>query len=172
MPLHHLCVRGLLLWSLLLGACAPATLGPHRTGALRPTLDRLLDDWHQAAARADAQAYFGKLTRGAVFIGTDASERWTREQFQGKYAGHFRRGKAWTFRPLRRHMMISEGGDTAWFDEQLTSKHMGQVRGSGVLVRTAAGWRIAHYVLSFAVPNALARQLSQKIAAHGKSTKP
>ncbi|MBS9766494.1 MAG: nuclear transport factor 2 family protein [Flavobacteriaceae bacterium] len=40
----------------------------------------------------------------------------------------------------------------AWFDELLDT-WMGICRGSGVLEKTAKGWKIRHYVLSVTVPN-------------------
>ena len=42
----------------------------------------VLDDFHAAAAQADEARYFGHLDDKAVFLGTDASERWTKAQFQ------------------------------------------------------------------------------------------
>ena len=41
-----------------------------------------LDAWHEAAARSDEAAYFELMTRDAVFLGTDAMERWTCEQLR------------------------------------------------------------------------------------------
>ncbi|WP_312685611.1 nuclear transport factor 2 family protein, partial [Brevundimonas nasdae] len=37
----------------------------------------VVDQMHQAAARADGPAYFETFTPDARFIGTDATERWT-----------------------------------------------------------------------------------------------
>lgn len=39
-------------------------------------INTVLDGWHLAAANADFEAYFGKMTKDAVFIGTDAMENW------------------------------------------------------------------------------------------------
>ena len=49
----------------------------------------------------------------------------------------------------------------------LDTEKLGELRGSGVAHRTGEGWRIAHYVLSVPVPNALLPELVAKIAAHG-----
>jgi len=39
------------------------------------------------------------------------------------------------------------------FDEKLRNERYGEVRGTGVLRRTDAGWKIAHYSMTFLVPN-------------------
>ena len=44
--------------------------------------EAVIDRMHQAASRADGQAYFALFTPDARFIGTDATERWTLEQFK------------------------------------------------------------------------------------------
>lgn len=114
---------------------------------------RVLDDWHDAAARADEERYFAHFAEGAVFLGTDGAERWTVPQFRAYAHPHFAKGKAWTMRATRRE--ITFRGDTAWFDEDLESAGLGAVRGSGVLVRDprSGAWKIAQYNLSVPIPN-------------------
>ena len=124
----------------------------------------LLDSWHAAAATADEARYFEMLLPDAVFIGTDASERWDRQAFKEYARPHFEKGKAWTFRPLERHIELAPGGHIAWFDERLDSPHMGEVRGSGVLLKRNGDWRIAHYVLSVPIPNEKFEAVKQAIA--------
>ncbi len=111
----------------------------------------LLDDWHQAASVGDAPRYFGYFTPDAVFLGTDATERWTLAEFQEYASPHFEDGHGWTMTPVRREIVVKESH--AYFDEDLESEGLGPVRGSGVLHRTPEGWAIAHYVLSFTIPN-------------------
>jgi ketosteroid isomerase-like protein len=112
----------------------------------------VLDDWHDAAAHADEARYFGHFAEGAVFLGTDGTERWTLPEFRAYAHPHFARGKAWAFRATRREVTFS--GDTAWFDEDLDTPHLGPARGTGVLVRDASGqWKIAQYNLSVPIPN-------------------
>ena len=53
-------------------------------------IDALLDGFHQAAANSDFDDYFSRFTDDGMFLGTDASERWTVEQFQ-QYAKPVRR---------------------------------------------------------------------------------
>ncbi len=121
-------------------------------GAVDAEVARVLDDWHDAAARADEARYFGHFAEGAVFLGTDGKERWTVPEFRAYAHPHFAKGKAWTFRSVRREITFS--GNTAWFDEDLDTPHLGPARGSGVLVRDAAGtWKIAQYNLSIPIPN-------------------
>jgi len=150
-------------WTIVVGAvalfCAPA---PASVGEI----DRFINAWHNAAARADADAYFGAMTEDCVFIGTDATERWTREQLREWAAQYFEGDSAWVFRSTQRNIMLASGGQLAWFDEQLDSPHMGAVRGTGIVVKTNAGWKMKHYTLSFAVPNALADELVMRIAEH------
>ena len=39
-------------------------------------INKVLDNWHLAAANADFEAYFGNMTKEGVFLGTDAMENW------------------------------------------------------------------------------------------------
>lgn len=113
-------------------------------------IETVLNDWHKAAGEANFDAYFGLMAPDAVFIGTDATEYWEGEAFKVFAKPYFDRGKAWNFTPLERHVYIN--GDLAWFDELLETQ-MGICRGSGVLKNVNGVWKIAHYVLSIAVPN-------------------
>ncbi len=127
-------------------------------------VEALLDGFHAAAASADGATYFGSLTDDAVFIGTDATERWTRAEFEAFAAPYFERDSAWTYRPLARHVTMAPGGRLAWFDERLHNDKYGETRGSGVVVREGKRWRIAQYVLSFAVPNEVSGEVVGIIA--------
>ncbi|QDU86041.1 hypothetical protein Pla163_31900 [Planctomycetes bacterium Pla163] len=125
----------------------------------------LLDRLHDAAARADGPAYFDTYTADAIFIGTDASERWTMDEFRAYARPAFEAGRGWTYAAVERHVRVAAGGDVAWFDERLENAKYGDCRGSGVCVRTADGWRVAHYVLSFPVPNDAAAAVVELIRA-------
>jgi hypothetical protein len=59
--------------------------------------------------------------------------------------------------------VIRDVGVAGRFDEMLENESYGTCRGSGVLVRTAAGWRIVQYNLSFLIPNDLAREITALI---------
>ena len=125
----------------------------------------VLDRFHEAAARADGETYFSLFAEGAVFIGTDAAERWTVADFRVYAEPHFSKGQGWTYVPGERHIYMAPGGNVAWFDEILGNEKYGTSRGTGVLVRTAAGWRIAQYHLTFPIPNDLAAELTARIKA-------
>ncbi len=118
----------------------------------KEVVTNVLDAWHQAAADADFKAYFSKMTEDGVFVGTDAMENWKNAKFKEFSKPYFDKGKAWSFKGLQRNIYFNTTMDVAWFDELLDTQ-MKLCRGSGVLKKTDEGWKIAHYVLSIAVPN-------------------
>ena len=132
-----------------------------------PEVHATLDAFHRAASEADYDGYMGLFSDGAVFLGTDATERWTREEFAEYVAAAFGRGRGWTYTTTARWVRVSADGSTAWFDETLVNDNLGDTRGSGVLVRTSDGWRIAHYNLTIPIPNALAREVVERIRSSG-----
>jgi SnoaL-like protein len=112
---------------------------------------RELDGFHDAAARADEERYFAHFAPDGVFLGTDARERWDVPSFRAYAHPYFARGKAWSFRGVRRR--VAARGDVAWFEEDLETQNLGPARGSGVMVRSGDRWLIEQYVLSVVVPN-------------------
>jgi ketosteroid isomerase-like protein len=134
-------------------------------------IERVLKSFHKAAANADSQAYFNLLTADAVFLGTDATERWEKPAFKAFVEPHFSKGSGWTYTPTEQNISLSEDGETAFFDELLMNENYGQCRGSGMLRLTEKGWKIAQYNLSIPLPNALAKDVVATIAEHEKSTK-
>ncbi|WP_291270888.1 nuclear transport factor 2 family protein [Geothrix sp.] len=123
----------------------------------------VLDDWHRAAAQADGARYFSHLAEGAMFLGTDATERWPKAAFQAWAHPIFLRGRAWSFRATRRTITLSEDGRTAWFDEDLDTPNLGPARGTGVLTRAKDRWLIRQYNLSVPIPNALMKAVKAQI---------
>lgn len=123
-------------------------------------IDQLLDDWHLAAANADFDSYFDKMTHDGVFIGTDATENWQNKAFKTFSKPYFDKGKAWSFTAVERNIYINKTKDFAWFDELLDTQ-MKLCRGSGVVQKENGQWKIAHYVLSIAVPNENVMELIQ-----------
>ncbi|MTI31580.1 nuclear transport factor 2 family protein, partial [Xanthovirga aplysinae] len=111
-----------------------------------------LDSWHRAAAKADSLGYFGKIAQDGIYLGTDAGERWTRDEFWAFAKPYFEKGKAWDFKATKRNIEISSEGEYAWFDELLNT-WMGTCRGSGVLKKEGGQWIIQHYNLTLTVPN-------------------
>jgi uncharacterized protein (TIGR02246 family) len=128
----------------------------------------VIDDWHAAAAAADEDRYFGHMTDDAVFLGTDATERWTKQQFREYAHPHFVKGKAWSFRSVRRAISFSKDGRVAWFDEDLATPNLGPSRGSGVLVFDGKAWKIAQYNLSVPIPNGVFADVKKIIEAAPK----
>ncbi|MDO9262210.1 MAG: nuclear transport factor 2 family protein [Flavobacteriaceae bacterium] len=111
-----------------------------------------LNQWHKDVAESNFEAYFGKMSQNSIFIGTDASENWTVQQFKDFSKPYFDQKKTWDFKPLERHIYFSSKEDIAWFDELLDT-WMGVCRGSGVLSKINGEWKIEHYVLSVVIPN-------------------
>lgn len=146
----------------LLGACASA---PRPAPADHPA-NRVISQLHDAASQADGDRYFSLFADDAIFLGTDPEERWTLAQFRNYAEPHFSRGEGWTYHETWRHTTIAADGRTAWFDEELANDSYGRCRGSGVLIRTPAGWRIAQYNLTIPIPNDLARDTAQRIRDH------
>ena len=72
----------------------------------KQNISKLIDEWHKAAATANFEAYFGKMTSDAVFIGTDASENWQLEAFKTFSKPYFDKGKAWSFSAVERNIYL------------------------------------------------------------------
>ncbi len=115
-------------------------------------VNQLVDLWHKAASEANFKQYFDVMADDAIFIGTDATEYWNKQEFENYAKPHFDKGKAWSFTTLERRIYFDSTGNTAWFDELLDTQ-MKICRGSGVLVKTGGRWKIKHYVLSMTIPN-------------------
>jgi hypothetical protein len=130
----------------------PSTLARDRP-AVEAAVNAVLDDWHDAAADADFARYFGHLADDSIFLGTDATERWTKAAFEAYARPAFEKGKAWTFRAKRRAILVTPDGSHAWFDEDLDTLGLGPARGSGVLALRGEKWIILHYNLTITVPN-------------------
>ena len=148
-------------------ATAPAAVAPV-TPEEAHAVARTLDSLHDAAARGDGPAYFAHFTPEAMFIGTDVSERWTLPEFRAYAQPVFARGRGWTYRARTRsvHLAPIPCRCVAWFDEVLDSESYGTTRGSGVLMRGPDGWKVAQYVLSFPIPNDLAKEMTGRIKAY------
>lgn len=129
-------------------------------------VDDVLTRFHQAASEANGDAYFALLHKDSIFIGTDAKERWSKQQFKGYALPIFNQGRGWTYHSRDRHIMFSADNKTAWFDEMLDHKKYGECRGTGVLVLTSDGWQIMQYHLTFPIPNEIVDELLDRIIAH------
>lgn len=126
-------------------------------------IDTVLTAFHTAAADADGATYFSILSDDAIYIGTDASERWTVDEFKAFTEPYFSKGRGWTYTATERNIVVARGGRVAWFDEILVNDTYGVCRGTGVLVEENGVWRIAQYHLTFPIPNDLAREFTSRI---------
>lgn len=113
-------------------------------------INETVDSWHLAASQANFDSYFNLMTSDAIFIGTDATENWKLREFKEFSKPFFDKGKAWSFTTLERN--VYSANSIVYFDELLDTQ-MGICRGSGVLKMENGTYKIAHYVLSIAVPN-------------------
>lgn len=115
-------------------------------------LDLFMDEWHLAAARADAEGFFGKMAADAIYIGTDVSERWLRDELRIWAKSAFESNSAWTFTAKARNWQFLSS-DLAIADEVLET-WMGLCRSTVVLKKNGPKeWKIHHYQLSVTVPN-------------------
>ena len=126
-------------------------------------VNAFVDEWQDDAAHA-RMAYFDKMAKDGVYIGTDRTELWKRDEFKAWAKKYFDRKSAWSFKATRRNVYASGDGSIIWFDELLDTPNMGPCMASGVIRKTAKGFEIVHYQLSMAVPNELADQVTKLIA--------
>ena len=126
---------------------------PKSNDNVKSEINLILDNWHKAAAEANFNNYFNAMSEDAIYIGTDATENWNKQEFIKFAKPYFDRGRAWNFTALERNVYFSSDMKTVWFDELLNTQ-MKICRGSGVLVLDEKGnWKIKHYVLSMTIPN-------------------
>jgi len=138
----------LFLVMLGLGSC----MKPPSPSHSRLEINLLLNNWHKAAASADEAVFFGSMSKDAIYLGTDKTERWTKSDFQKWSKQFFDRDSAWSFTPKDRTVYFSPDGKTAWFEELLDT-WMGVCRGSGVLEYSKEGWKLSHYNLALLIDN-------------------
>jgi len=126
-------------------------------------IQAVLDGFHAAASRADEAGYLALLAPDAVFLGTDAGERWAGETYRAFIHSYFSRGIGWTYAPSQRSVDIAADGRTAWFHEQLENESYGVCRGTGVLQLRDGEWQIEQYNLTIPIPNELAGEIVARI---------
>lgn len=148
--------RLLLACSLLL--CAFVA---HADPALKKRVNAFVDRWHDDAAHS-RMAYFDKIAKDGVYIGTDKTEHWRRDEFKAWAKPYFKRKSAWAFKAQRRNVYFSGDRSIIWFDEVLDTQ-MGVCQASGVMRRKGERFEIVHYQLSMAVPNGVGGQVTRLI---------
>ncbi|RHY03922.1 hypothetical protein DYB25_002757 [Aphanomyces astaci] len=142
-------------------------------------VDALLDAFHQGAAEANLQQYFGCFHPDGRFLGTDATENWHVNAFFDWSLPHFKAGEGWIFRPIRGSRKVTYYPNESTpsfcaFDELVEShQFVATSRGSGSLVFDSdkRTWLVAQYHLSFPIPNDLAVHITKKISLFESSTK-
>lgn len=140
------------------------SIAAHTHSDDQPTqqVSALLDGLHTAASQANLDKYLGSFTATGVFMGTDDWERWTRPVTLDNYVSErFAGGTGWTYEPVERNLIFSEDHNTAWFDEIIVSKKWGRFRGTGTVIKVDGHWKIAHYAMSFLVPNEVWEKVSE-----------
>lgn len=141
------------------------------------SVELLLDCFNRAAAEANLVEYFGCFAQNGRFLGTDATENWSVDEFYAYSKPHFDIGKGWTYVPrlASRNINIQYGPDGsplfASFDELLDSPSFkATCRGSGTAVYSPSSksWLVFSYHLTFPTPNDIAKKLCLEIAAFEK----
>lgn len=163
----RLTLRIILAFSLL-SACAGTACVAQ---AQHPDIQNFIDTWHKAAATANGDVFFGSIAEDGIYIGTDKTERWTKQQFIAFAKPYFDKGSAWDFKPYDRDLHVTSDGKSAWFSELLTT-WMGVCRGSGILVKEKGRWQLKQYHLSVTVPNDLIRDFITLVENFEKKDKP
>lgn len=137
---------------------------PAKEAETRKQVNAFIDEWHDDAAHARL-AYFDKMARDGIYIGTDKTELWNRDQFKAWARRYFERKSAWAFKAIKRNVYMSDDAKFIWFDELLDTQ-MGVCQASGVIRKTGKGYEILHYQLSMAVPNEVGGKVTQLIKEH------
>lgn len=146
----------------IIACILPLSVSADKDDSDKVKASKLLDHLHTFAATGNWDAYFPLFAKGAVFVGTDASENWS----LGEFEAFARRYKGWTYVMTQRSIRFSKDKKVAWFHELLTNTSYGTTRGTGTLLKSDQGWKIAQYSLTIPVPNAIAKKVTQDIAAY------
>jgi hypothetical protein len=119
----------------------------------------ILDSLNSTAKNVQFEKYFSLFDKNAVFMGTDAKERWGKNEFMIWAKPYFENGKTWKFETIDRHIYFSSDNNIAWFDERLKTQ-MKLCRGSGVLIKVNNEWKIVQYNLSMSIPNEINKNVT------------
>lgn len=154
-------MKRFLLVCLLSFASLTVCAQPDSDSALKQQASAFVDAWHDDAANA-RPAFFDKIAKDGVYIGTDKKELWKRDDFKAWAKQAFERPAAWVFKPLKRNVYVSADKSVIWWDELLDTQ-MGICRASGVLHKAGSSFEIDHYQLSIAVPNGISEKVISTI---------
>lgn len=143
-------------------ASLSAMAQPDPDAALKQQVNAFVDSWHDDAANS-RPAFFDKIARDGVYIGTDKRELWKRDDFKAWAKKAFERPTAWAFKPLQRNVYVAPDKTVIWFDELLDTQ-MGICRATGILHKSGSSFEIDHYQLSIAVPNEISSKVISTIS--------
>ena len=133
-------------------------------------IHQLLDGFHLAATNSDYDDYFSRFSQDGVFLGTDAAERWSLEEFKEYAKPAFDGGRGWTYEVMERNIVLGETRNPAWFDEVLFKERLGRCRCTGVVIKSDNDWKVAYYSLTLLIPNEIAVDIGQQtIEQDGKA---
>ncbi|MDG1721227.1 MAG: nuclear transport factor 2 family protein [Bacteroidia bacterium] len=149
------------IFLIVLGSCSNS-LQNNKLDDLEDTIHKLIDQWHRDAANADLNAYVGFMDSACIYVGTDATEKWSKDEFGEFCKPYFDKKKTWDFKSHDRTINISSDQNTAWFYEILQT-HMGTCRGSGTLEYKNNQWKLQQYILSLAIPNEDMNEVKQVV---------
>lgn len=127
-----------------------------------------LDALHSSASAADGAAFFERLDPDVVWIGSAASDRWTRTGLQALATPLFEAGEGWTVTARARQVWLAPDpcDCLAWADEELESDVFSTAVGNALMRRGEDGeWRVWRYALTYPIPNDLARDMTDEIKA-------
>ena len=133
------------LFALSLVAVFPAS-------ARGDSVDAVLDALHAAGAASDPAAFLMQLAPDAVVLGMHGSGKLAGAALHGHVNGRFAAGDGWSYHSTGRTTRYSTDRNMAWFTESLQDSGGGHSWGSGVLIVTVTGWKIAQYALTGPLP--------------------
>lgn len=138
--------------SLYSGALKPKFTNSAGNSGSYAGLNDLMNKWHNDVATFQFDAYFDFMSDDFIFLGTDPTERWTKNEFYDFCKPYFEKKSTWDFKTNWRNWYMNDREDVAWFEESLDT-WMEECRGSGVLKRENGIWKIAHYNLTVLIEN-------------------
>ena len=134
---------GALLWGFAVTMLALAQASP----------DAALDALHKAGADANSAAFEALLAPDVVFLGVEGAARLEGQSARDFFSEHLMQGNAWAYRSMEKETRQSTDGSVAWFDETLQHDQLGRGRGTGVLILSSEGWKLAQYNLIVPLPS-------------------
>ena len=138
------------------------------TDQAKKSIEKLLVRCRAAAAKADGKEYFACFDTEGIFFGTDPTERFTFPELKAFLGPYFEKGTGWKREVSDRHVYVGSNNQIGWFEEK--SKRLDvTMRTTGVVRKTAKGWKIVQYNTSITVPNEIYPQIEELVREADKS---